>query len=118
MAEFVHSERRGRSCALRDRSGGPGKDSSQGGGPSHAPALRQRLRPENAPVRELSKLTAPNFPPYAKIALVHVTESRVPMNQVLYMTAVAGGPSHAQGRPPTSFSKTSTPVRNDGRGHG
>ena len=47
---------------------------------------------------------------HAKIALVHVTESRVPMHQVLHDWRVAGGPSHAQGRPPTSFSKTSTRV--------
>ena len=59
-APFMRSER---PCALRDRSGGQGKDSSQGGGRSHAPVPRQRLRPENAPVRGLGKVTAPNFPP-------------------------------------------------------
>eukprot|EP00966_Prymnesium_polylepis_P105557 2445070-Prymnesium_polylepis.1 len=60
-----------RPCALRDRSGGPGKDSSQGGGLSHTPAPRQRLRPESVPVRGSAKLLLISFPPYAKIALVH-----------------------------------------------
>ena len=41
-------------CALRDRSGGPGKNSGQSGGPSHTSAPQQRLRPENAPVERLS----------------------------------------------------------------
>eukprot|EP00966_Prymnesium_polylepis_P315786 7296211-Prymnesium_polylepis.1 len=50
-----------RPCALRDHSGGQGKDFSQGGELSHASVPRQRLRPENSPVRGLSKVTAHNF---------------------------------------------------------
>ena len=71
--------------------------------------------PKTPPSGASAKLPPLTFH-HAKIALVHVTESRVPMNQVLYMTGVAGGPSHAQGRPPTSFSKTSTRVITTGGG--
>eukprot|EP00966_Prymnesium_polylepis_P014892 344194-Prymnesium_polylepis.1 len=46
--------------ALRDRRSGPGKDSGQTGGSSHVPNLPQRPRPENAPIRGLSKVTAHN----------------------------------------------------------
>ena len=52
--------------------------------------------PKTPPSGASAKLPLLTFH-HAKIALVHVTESRVPMNQVLYMTGVAGGPSHAQG---------------------
>eukprot|EP00966_Prymnesium_polylepis_P011873 272590-Prymnesium_polylepis.1 len=50
-----------RPCALRDRSGGPGKDSGQVDGSSHVPNPPQRPRPENAPRQGLSKVTAHNF---------------------------------------------------------
>ena len=104
---FMRSER---PCAFRDRLRGQGKESGQGVASS---AMHQSLGNASDPKTPPSGASA-KFPPltfhHAKIALVHVTESRVPMNQVLYMTGVAGGPSHAQGRPPTSFSKTSTRV--------
>eukprot|EP00966_Prymnesium_polylepis_P098311 2276970-Prymnesium_polylepis.2 len=92
--------RSGRPCSLRDSSGGRGKDSSQGGGTSHAPALRQSLRPENAPVRGLSKVTANN------VFAVCEDRARARLEcsgSKSYMTEPIGALSHAPGRPPGSF---------------
>ena len=46
--------------------------------------LRNASGPKTPPSGASAKLPPITFTPYAKIALVHVTESRVPMHQVLH----------------------------------
>eukprot|EP00966_Prymnesium_polylepis_P011872 272589-Prymnesium_polylepis.1 len=62
-----------RPCALRDRSGGPGKHSGQVGGSTLVTyqTLRNAPDPKTPPSGVSAKLPPITFPPYAKIALVH-----------------------------------------------
>ena len=106
-----------RPCALRDRSCGQGKDSSQGGELSHAPVPRQRLRSQKHPPSGASAKLPPLTFHHAKIALVHVTESRVPMHQVLHDWGGRRSKSCTRATSNLVF-KNEHACHNDRRGHG
>eukprot|EP00966_Prymnesium_polylepis_P202785 4698166-Prymnesium_polylepis.1 len=72
-----------RPCALRDRSGGPGKDSGQKAVLVTYQTLRNAPDPKTPPSGGSAKSPPLTFH-HAEIALVHVIESRVPMHHVLH----------------------------------